>query len=245
MFAVNKGAFYAIDRDDDGRYNLIVNSSGLTVTDEQGNAQTVSYETGAQSYLAAEGEDWYNIFKTLTPCRPHLYSEHTESRQTHERHIQSVEKSGASLYQTGEAATTTYTLTIDGVTHSAGYGGADSESGLYGLYVDGAKTADDQHMSTVQIAEQLKAKFDSGYYTSRRPAPCSGFAKPTTALSASGWQTAAETTTPISSPQKRRSSATLPTIAPDGYIARVIGDVGSNADDYFVMFSTDKRLDNG
>ena len=59
--AADKGAFYAIDRDDDGRYNLIVNSSGLTITDDEGNAQSVSYETGAQSYLTADGEGGVSV----------------------------------------------------------------------------------------------------------------------------------------------------------------------------------------
>lgn len=235
--AVNKGAFYAIDRDDDGRYNLIVNSSGLTVTDEQGNAQTVSYETGAQSYLAAEGEDWYNIFKTLT-LADHTYILNTQKVAKLTDDVYSPWKNQALVFIKQVAATTTYTLTIDGVTHSAGYGGADSESGLYGLYVDGAKTADDQHMSTVQIAEQLKAKFDSDYTITQtgsvlwiRKADNSSFSIGLADSRGNDYSYLVTT--------KAQEFSDLPTIAPDGYIARVIGDVASNADDYFVMFSTD------
>ena len=232
--AVNKGAFYAIDRDDDGRYNLIVNSSGLTVTDEQGNAQTVSYETGAQSYLAAEGEDWYNIFKTLT-LADHTYILNTQKVAKLTNDIDSPWKNQALVFIKQVAATTTYTLTIDGVTHSAGYGGADSESGLYGLYVDGAKTADDQHMHGTD-SRKAQSRVQQRYTI--------------TQMGSVLWIRKADNGVqhrPRRQPRKRlllprndaQEFSDLPTVAPDGYIAKVIGDVGSNADDYFVMFSTD------
>lgn len=233
----DKGAFYAIDRDDDGRYNLIVNSSGLTVTDDEGKAQTVKYDTGTLDYLKAEGSEWYNLYKVLT-LADHTYILNTQKTAKLTDDVYSPWKNQALVFIKQVAATTTYTLTIDGVTHSAGYGGADSESGLYGLYVDGSKTADDQHMSTVQIAEQLKAKFDEAYTITQmgsvlwiRKADNSAFSIGLADSRGNDYSYLVTT--------KAQEFSDLPTVAPDGYIAKVIGDVGSNADDYYVMFSTD------
>ena len=290
----SKGAFYPIDRDDDGRYNLIVNSSGLTVTDAQGNAQTVSYETGAQSYLAAEGEDWYNIFKTLT-LADHTYILNTQKVVKLTDDVYSPWKNQALVFIKQVAATTTYTLTIDGESLSVGYGGSNSDTGLPDLYENGVKVQDDVHMSTVEIASRLKGHISTEteyvltsdtvmdmskeYYiltdgeyilitlpqqwqiavNENRcyekvehdiPSHFSDFTitqsgsvlwvrkKDGSAFSIGLADTRGDDYSYLIT-SKAQEFSDLPTIAPDGYIARVIGDVASNADDYFVMFSTD------
>lgn len=241
--APSKGAFYPIDRDDDGRYNIIVNSSGLTVTDDSGNAQSITYESGALDYLAADGEDWYNLFKVLT-LADHTYILNTEKTAKLTDDVYSPWKNQALVFIKQVAATTTYTLTIDGTAHSAGYGGADSETGLYDLYIDGEVSQENQHMSTVQIAEQLKAKFDESYIVTQlssvlwiRKADGSSFSIGLADSRGNDYSYLITT--------KAQEFSDLPTVAPDGYIAKVIGDVGSNADDYYVMFSTDSGSEMG
>lgn len=309
--APSKGAFYPIDRDDDGRYNLIVNSSGLTVTDDEGNPQTVSYETGAQSYLAAESEDWYNLFKVLT-LADHTYILNTQKAVKLTNAIYSPWKNQALVFIKQVAASTTYTLTIDGVSRSVGYGGSNSDTGLPDLYVDGHKVQDDAHMSTTDVAAKLRgglsawteyvqttdtvynpsktyyfytqigsqtgryAKIDAyggltieEVWQSRREANnCYEFIEhpetngyPGFTLRQSGsviWVTKNDGGAFIIGladsrgndysyliTTKAQEFSDLPTVAPDGYIAKVIGDVGSNADDYYVMFSTDNGSEMG
>ena len=302
--AADKGAFYPIDRDDDGRYNLIVNSSGLTVTDDEGNAQSVTYEEDALDYLEAEGEDWYNLYKVLT-LADHTYILNTETVVKFTDDVYSPWKNQALVFIKQVAASTTYTLTLDGVSKSAGYGGSNSDTGLPNLYVNGVLTVNDAHMSTTDIASRLKGgtaaresyfqTADTVYNSAKTyyyyhdgtgfPSVPAGYYQ-ITAGNATLWQSYKNngncyerSYTPATSGftgfdiqqvgsvlwiRKTDGSAftigladtrgddysylittqaqefsNLPTVAPDGYIAKVIGDVGSNADDYYVMFSTD------
>lgn len=293
---VNKGAFYAIDRDDDGRYNLIVNSSGLTVTDEQGNAQTVSYETGAQSYLSAEGEDWYNTFKTLT-LADHTYILNTQKAVKLTNDMYSPWKNQALVFIKQVQASTTWSLTVNGQTISVGYGGVNNETGLPHLYVNGTVVEENANMSTAAVASRLaggspaysyyeqttdtvrNAEKDYYYFrgdineywpilsdeqwTSQKAQnnvyekvtvdAITGFSGFTITQKASTlWirkndggafiiglsDTRNDTCSHLVTSRVQQFSD-LPTVAPDGYIARVVGSVSTGADDYFVMFSTD------
>lgn len=299
----SKGAFYPIDRDDDGRYNLIVNSSGLTVTDDEGNSQTVGYETGALDYLAAESEDWYNLYKVLT-LADYTYILNAEKTAKLTDDVYSPWKNQALVFIKQVAATTTYTLTVDGVSRSVGYGGSNSDTGLPDLYIDGVKVQDDVHMSTTDIAAKLtggtsawteyvqtndsvqnlekeyyyysngsywliseenvfmtwaSAVAANNCYEKIEHAATTVFANFSITQQGSVLWIRKADGSPFSIgladsrgndysnliTTKTQEFSDLPTVAPDGYIAKVIGDVGSNADDYYVMFSTDNGSEMG
>ena len=227
------GAFYPIDRDSDGRYNLLINQTGLYITTENGTQQTVSNLDPA--YLTAETGNPYDIYKVLT-LADSTYILNTRKTVTMLGDRYTAWQNQALVFIKQVSAATTWTLNINGGSYSVGYGGSNTDTGLPDLYVNGAKAVDDVSMSATDIASRLASGFahmsiqQKGAVLYIRAVDGSAF---TIGLE----DTRSGTCSNLITTQVQQFDQ-LPTTAPDGYIARVIGSVSSNADDYYVMFQT-------
>ena len=287
------GAFYAIDRDSDGRYNLIIRDAVITITDDNGTPQTLN--TTAANYLTGASSNLYDTYKVLTLADV-TYILNTQKKTALLSDRYTGWRNQALVFIKQVSASTTWTLNINGSVISAGYGGANTDTGLPDLYINGLKTADDVNMSATEIAARLAGgspaysyymqssdtvmNTDKTYYyffTNASSYPkistneqwtmqkeqnnvyelvtvgatvgFSGFT--ITQKGAVLWirrddggaftigldDTRSGTCSNLITTQVQQFDQ-LPTTAPDGYIARVIGSVASNADDYYVMFNT-------
>lgn len=288
---ITEGAIYPIDRDDDGRYNLIIHPTGLTVIDENGVKQSVPLGAEALAYLSQNENDYYNTYKILT-LADHTFILNTEKTARLTSDIYTPWKNQALVFIKQVQASTTWSLTINGQTISVGYGGVNNESGLPHLYVNGILVQQNANMSTSDIATRLSGgspahtyyvqttdtayNSDKTYYfhfsgsyheittaamwTAYKEknnvyervdiAATSGFSGFTITQSAStlwirkndggvfsiGLSDTRNDTCSYLVTSKVQQFSDLPTVAPDGYICRVVGSIASNADDYYVMF---------
>lgn len=151
---ITEGAIYPIDRDDGGRYNLIIRPTGLTVIDESGVKQSVPLGTEALAYLSQNENDYYNTYKILT-LADHTFILNTEKTARLTSDIYTPWKNQALVFIKQVQASTTWSLTINGQTVSVGYGGVNNESGLPHLYVNGILVQQNVNMSTSDIATRL------------------------------------------------------------------------------------------
>lgn len=151
---ITEGAIYPIDRDDGGRYNLIIRPTGLTVIDESGVKQSVPLGTEALVYLSQNENDYYNTYKILT-LADHTFILNTEKTARLTSDIYTPWKNQALVFIKQVQASTTWSLTINGQTVSVGYGGVNNESGLPHLYVNGILVQQNVNMSTSDIATRL------------------------------------------------------------------------------------------
>lgn len=162
---ITEGALYPIDRDDDGRYNLIIRPTGLTVIDESGVKQSVPLGTEALAYLSQNENDYYNTYKILT-LADHTFILNTEKTARLTSDIYTPWKNQALVFIKQVQASTTWSLTIDGQTVSVGYGGVNNESGLPHMYMNGSVYQQNVNMSTSAIASRLANGAASGYVVS-------------------------------------------------------------------------------
>lgn len=234
---ITDGAIYPIDRDDDGRYNLIINPTGLTIIDENGNRQSVAAEAGALGYLRQTANDLYNTYKVLT-LADHTFILNTEKTARLTDDIYTPWKNQALVFIKQVQASTTWTLTINGQTISVGYGGVNNESGLPHLYVNGVVVQENANMSTAEIARRLAGGFSG--YTITQAASTLWICKNDGGVFSIGLTDTRSDTCCHLVTSKVQQFSDLPTVAPDGYICRVAGAIASNADDYYVMFKANE-----
>lgn len=289
------GSFFPIDRDDDGKYNLVITPTGLVVTDETGARHNVTYESGALAYLAAGTTDPRDRYKSLT-LADHTFILNTDVTAQVSFARYNAWANQALVFIKQVQASTTWSLTVNGQTISVGYGGVNNETGLPHLYVNGTVVEENANMSTAAVASRLaggspaytyyeqttdtvrNAEKDYYYFrgdineywpilsdeqwTSQKAQnnvyekvivdATTGFSGFTITQKASTlWirkndggaftiglsDTRNDTCSHLVTSRVQQFSD-LPTVAPDGYIARVVGSVSTGADDYFVMFST-------
>lgn len=286
----SKSAFYPIDRDDSGRYNLYITPSGLQIFDDEGVEQTVSHTAGYTAYLAAAGDyDPYRVYKVLT-LADQTFVLNTTKVTALSSATYTAWKNQALVFIKQVNYVTTWALTIDDVSRSFGYGGQEND-GTVKRYINGVQTGNtDGSISATEVASQLyssttdytytlttdtvynpnktyyKLTVIDGYVvytgqadlwdesvdllyerTSSTVYPFSGFT--ITQVGATLWirkTTGASFTIGLSDSRSDTCSTLitskvqqfdqLPTVAPDGYICRVVGAVSSNADDYYVQF---------
>ena len=234
---ITDGAIYPIDRDDDGRYNLVIRPSGLVITGENGNAQTVAVQAAALAYLSQSENDYYNAYKVLT-LADHTFILNTEKTARLTDDIYTPWKNQALVFIKQVQASTTWTLIINGQTISVGYGGVNNESGLPHLYVNGVVVQENANMSTVEIARRLAGGF-SGYTITQAASTLWIRKNDGGAFSIGLTDTRSDTCCHLVT-SKVQQFSDLPTVAPDGYICRVAGAIASNADDYYVMFKANE-----
>lgn len=234
---ITDGAIYPIDRDDDGRYNLVIRPSGLVITGENGNAQTVAVQAAALAYLSQSENDHYNAYKVLT-LADHTFILNTEKTARLTDDIYTPWKNQALVFIKQVQASTTWTLTINGQTISVGYGGVNNESGLPHLYVNGVVVQENANMSTAEIARRLAGGFSG--YTITQAASTLWIRKNDGGVFSIGLTDTRSDTCCHLVTSKVQQFSDLPTVAPDGYICRVAGAIASNADDYYVMFKANE-----
>lgn len=234
---ITDGAIYPIDRDDDGRYNLVIRPSGLVITGENGNTQTVAVQAAALAYLSQSENDYYNTYKVLT-LADHTFILNTEKTARLTDDIYTPWKNQALVFIKQVQASTTWTLTINGQTISVGYGGVNNESGLPHLYVNDVVVQENANMSTAEIARRLAGGFSG--YTITQAASTLWIRKNDGGVFSIGLTDTRSDTCCHLVTSKVQQFSDLPTVAPDGYICRVAGAIASNVDDYYVMFKANE-----
>ena len=229
------GSFFPIDRDDDGKYNLVITPTGLVVTDENGARHSVTYGSGALAYLATGTTDPRDRYKSLT-LADHTFILNTDVTAQMSTARYNAWANQALVFIKQVQASTTWSLTINGQTISVGYGGVNNETGLPHLYVNGTVVENNANMSTAAVASRLAVGFSD--FTITQKASTLWIRKNDGGAFTIGLSDTRNDTCSHLVTSRVQQFSDLPTVAPDGYIARVVGSVSTGADDYFVMFST-------
>lgn len=241
-----KGAFYAIDRDNATPYNLIISKAGLTITNSQGAVQAVTYAEGWQSYLYI-GHDVnpYTAYKVLT-LADHTFVLNTERRTQMLPDTYEYWKNQALIFIKQVNYTTTWTLQINNTTLSFGYGGQEND-GTVKRYTNGTQSGTGGGISSSEVATALAQivtelnKLDGNQFTVTQKASTLWIRRNDNQPFTIGLADTRSDTCSTLVTQKVQDFATLPTVAPDGYIARVVGSVASKADDYYVIFKVNSN----
>lgn len=231
---LDEGLFAPVDRDEVNAYNVIVNPTELQVIEPDGTINNVSLSADALTYLALEeGHTPDKYYKTLT-LADYTFILNKE-RTVAMTEAQSGEWTNqAMVFIKAVNYTTTWSLVINGITQSVGYGGTDPE-GKADLYVNGSVDTADAPLSSITVATKLAGIALTGFQiiqsgSTIRIKRLDGAAF-TIGLTDSRSDTCAALVT-----SRVQKFADLPTVAPDGYIVRVLGDSASTSDDYYVKF---------
>lgn len=232
----SKSAFYPIDRDDSGRYNLYITPSGLQIFDDEGVEQTVSHTAGYTAYLAAAGDyDPYRVYKVLT-LADQTFVLNTTKVTALSSATYTAWKNQALVFIKQVNYVTTWTLTIGGTSRSFGYGGQEND-GTVKRYLNGTETAvTNGSISSVEVASELGASAAFPDYTLTQVGSTLWVRKTDGGSFTIGLSDSRSDTCSTLITSKVQQFDQLPTVAPNGYICRVVGAVSSNADDYYVQF---------
>lgn len=229
-------AFYAADRDDTYRYNLFVSPSGLSLYDTDGVEQSITYSSGWQTYLAASvGCDPYKTYKVLT-LADHTFILNTEKQTALTSEQYTAWRNQALIFIKQVNYTTTWTLTINGVTLSVGLGGSEPDGSNPKLYINGTTQEVKGELSSSFIASKLAEISVSGF-TITQVASTLWIRRTDGAAFTIGVADSRSDSCITLVTSKVQQFDQLPTVAPDGYICRVVGAVSSSADDYYVIFN--------
>ena len=233
-----KSAFYPIDRDDSGRYNLFISPAGLSIYDDDGTAQTVTPAAGYTTYLSAAGDyDPYRVYKVLT-LADQTFILNTTKTVAMSSSAYTAWQNHALVFIKQVNYVTTWTLTIDGVSRSFGYGGQESD-GTVKRYLNGVETAvTNGSISSVEVASELGNTAAFTGFTITQTGSTLWIRKTDGTSFSIGLSDSRSDTCSSLVTSKVQQFDQLPTIAPNGYICRVVSSVSSNADDYYVQFVT-------
>lgn len=231
-------AFYPIDRDDGGKYNLCLSPSGIYIMDEYGEWQTISHATGWQDYLSIPaGYDPYKAYKVLT-LADQTFILNTTKVTSLAPSTYTAWRNQALVFVNAVNYTTTWTLRIGAISRSFGYGGQETD-GTVKRYVDGALLAGDNALAinSTEVASHLAQIAVDGFTITQTNSTLWVRRNDGEAFTIGLADTRADTCSNLIS-SKVQQFGDLPTVAPNGYICRVVGAVSSTSDDYYVQFVT-------
>lgn len=245
-----ESAFYAIDRDTNTPYNLIISETGLEITNGKGTKQPVTNAEGALNYLAiTTGANPYEAYKVLT-LADHTFILNTQRKVQMTNQAYEAWKNQALVFIKQVNYTTTWTLQINNTTLSFGYGGQEND-GTVKRYINGTHTGTGGGISSSEVASELAKiatelnKLDGNQFTITQKASTLWIRRNDGQTFTIGLADTRSDTCATLVTQKVQNFDTLPTVAPDGYIARIVGSVASRADDYYVIFNTNADTDFG
>ena len=152
----SNSAFYPIDRDEDLKYNLFLSPDAIKVISSTGVEQIVTCADGWQTYLAdSDYTDPYKTYKVLT-LADHTFILNTKKTVKMTNDIYENWKNQALVFVKQVNYATTWTLILDGVTRTFGYGGANTEDGTSAKrYIDGVESGSSSGLSTAEVAAEL------------------------------------------------------------------------------------------
>lgn len=233
-------AFYKIERDAESKYNLLVSPYGIKVSEQYGDWTDACLTAEAIEYLSIPvSANPYRCYKTLTLADHTFILNNTKTVAMTE--IKSEPwTSQALIFIKQVNYAMTWTLTIDRVTKSAGYTVASPSSGAADFYVDGVKTESGVAPNSHGVAKYLAKIKESlpGFEITQNGAVL--WIRRTDGVDFTIGATDSRSDTCINLiTYKIQKFTDLPTVAPNGYICQVVGEVASNADDYYVRFVTD------
>lgn len=227
-----KPKVHIIDRDENEKYTVILNGQGVFVYDLMGNPKTVNYDPGAQAYLTT-AKPRKNL-KVLTVADYTFITNTTvKVAMTSEVTPNVWATQGALIHVKQGQYGRTYRVILNG-TEVAAFSTPD-----------GSQSAHSTQIDTNYIANQLKSAggiASNGY---------------TVQSSGEGWFYVTKNSGTIATAETKdgfnnqamfaftttaQRFTNLPATAPNGYVVRVKGDVGTSADDYYVKYNATEKV---
>lgn len=207
---------HTINRDLNERYVATIINGDLYVHDIDGTAKTVNFPNG-KGYLSAT--DPQSAFKALT-VQDFTFLVNTDQTVAMHTDLSTSRGVEALVFVKQANFQTDYEVVVDAVTatHTTGSTGA---------------------LSTVTIADDLKTQLSTGlggnYTVTREASVIHVKRNDGVNITVKIEDSRADTQMTLTKDTVQNFSD-LPTVAPDGYIARVLGDETSDADDFYVVF---------
>lgn len=230
-------AFYPIDSADGDIYNLCVSPAGVYVMDDVGTWQTIQHSEGWENYLSIPaGTDPFKAYKVLTLI-DHTYILNTTKVAALTSARYNAWRNQALVFIKQVNYSTTWTLTINGVSRSVGYGGTETD-GTIKAYVDGAQTSIEVAASSSFVAGRLSEIAVPGFTITHMQSVLWIRRNDGGVFSIGMADTRGNTYSSLVTTKVQQFNE-LPTIAPNGYVCLVVGLISSDTDNYYVKFVAD------
>lgn len=237
--AVGSCKVHVINRDDAEQYVVIVRDNAISVYDENGVAQNVTYGSGAQAYLDLDsGVDPAKVFKLLTVADYTFVVNTTKTVAMDTVNLTAARSDWSLLWVAQGAYETKYTVTG---TPSGSFTSGSGTSNTTGTH-DGESFTAVSNADTALIAARLSAsltlptnasKSRSGYIINIDKATSSTaiLMSVSDGLGGGGLKLVGKSV---------ESFDALPIIAPKGFKTEIVGSADGNEDNYWVEFQNDQ-----
>lgn len=239
--AVGSCKVHVINRDDAEQYVVVVRHNAVSVYDENGVAQNLTYGSGAQAYLdLAQGVDPAKVFKLLTVADYTFVVNTTKTVAMDTATLTAARSDWSLLWVAQGAYSTKYTVT--GTPSGTYTSGATTVGGTGETLDSEVFAATTSSADTAYIAAKLKAALTlpanatssrSGYIININKASASQaiLMSVSDGLAGGGLKLVGKSV---------ESFDALPIIAPKGFKTEIVGSADGNEDNYWVEFQNDQ-----
>ena len=212
-----------VNRDENERYAMMFNGQGVKVWSLDGAPKTVTYDTGAQSYLTSSNPR--EELKVVTIADYTFIANSTKPVAMSSAVVSNVWSTQGALFhvKNGQYGRT-YRLYVDGV-QIASY-----------TTPDGSTSSDTTKIDTNYIASQLQGNLSSGYYVESSGEGWLYVKKTSGTISSVGTKDGFNNQALFGFLRSTQKFSNLPATAPDGFTVLVQGETGSSSDDYYVRY---------
>lgn len=232
-------AFYKIERDADHKYNLLISPYGIKVSEQYGDWTDVAMSDAARNYLSISASaNPYMCYKTLT-LADHTFILNSTKTVSMSDEQASPWTDQALLFIKQVNYATTWTVVINGISKSVGYTNALPSTGNANLYVNGENKGPNHAPDSVEVTTLFFEQFSSlsGFSITQKGSVL--WIRRTDGGSFTIGASDSRSDTCINlATYKIQNFSDLPTVAPNGYVCKIIGEIASTADEYYVKFVT-------
>lgn len=220
---------HVVNRDENEKYIMLFNGSGVQVWDEYGNAKTVKYEGSGKSYITTNNPRRDLRIVTIADYTFIVNRTKTVKMSNDVVPFHWDDHSCLINVKSGQYGRT-YRIKING-----------SEIASYTTY-DGSDPADSKHIDTNAIRDELASKASANGWRVEKYNSCLWLQKDSVTINKVTCDDGFNGTAMFGFLHTTQKFTNLPSEARDGYTVEVLGDDGSESDNYYVSYSAEENV---
>lgn len=220
---------HVVNRDETEKYIMLFDGTGIKVWDEKGNKKTVKYENNSQNYLTVDNPR--KKLRLVTIADYTFIVNTTVTAKMSDKLVPWTWDDSACLVnvKSGQYGRT-YTIKING-------------SSIASFTTPNGSNADDsKQIDTNYIRDQLASKASSAGWTVEKYNSCLWLKKEGTTINTLQCDDGFNGQALFGFLHSTQKFTNLPVEAKDGFTVKVLGDDGSESDDYYVSYSAKDNM---
>lgn len=220
---------HVVNRDETEKYIMLFDGTGIKVWDEKGNKKTVKYENNSQNYLTVDNPR--KKLRLVTIADYTFIVNTTVTAKMSDKLVPWTWDDSACLVnvKSGQYGRT-YTIKING-------------SSIASFTTPNGSNADDsKQIDTNYIRDQLASKASSAGWTVEKYNSCLWLKKKGTTINTLQCDDGFNGQALFGFLHSTQKFTNLPVEAKDGFTVKVLGDDGSESDDYYVSYSAKDNM---